>query len=126
MTPATVPDAYPPRPLVTSHSRRGGRSPALTVSSTRSRGWSIRRTRSIFRFLSRLGHEEQRARAGNGPRPVVPHRRRSLAAVFRRFAAPREAPAAVGRRRDQRLAGRREIEIAAEVHDQQSVAELLV
>src|SRR5262245_44528813 len=100
MTPATVPAAYPPSPLVTSHSRRGGRSPALTVSSTRSRGRSIRRTRSITGVLSRIGYEEQGAAARDDPRRVRRQRRRALTAVLRRLAAPRQAPPASVRRRD--------------------------
>src|SRR5262245_20430991 len=123
MTPATVPDAYPPRPLVTSHSRRGGRSPALTVSSTRSRGSSMRLS-SCIPVLPRLRREQQRACPWDHPARVGLDLRRALSSVFGRLAAPGKMPAPAERRRDERLARRREIEVGAEIDDEQSIAVL--
>ena len=62
--------------------------------------------------LSGLRHEKHGAAAGHEPGTVGIERRHPLAAVLRRLAAPRQPPARVERRRQQRLPRRREIEIA--------------
>src|SRR4051812_37398806 len=80
----------------------------------------------MIRFLSRLWHEEQGAAARQDPRSVGAHRRRPLAAVLGRLAAPQPPPAMAEEGRDERLACGREVEVAAEIHDEQAVAPLIV
>src|SRR5690349_3456302 len=104
MTPAMVPEAYPPRPLVTSHSRRGGGSSPAVESC----GWAIVRVTSaifIVVFLSvvvdvtGLGAQQDRCLARDVHVGMRSDRRRAAASVLRRFAAPLHGPARAGRRR---------------------------
>src|SRR5438876_299115 len=131
MTPATVPDAYPPRAFVTSHSRVTSAS-GFSGSTT---GHGMRRSGSAMSPLSGgspanrrfyFGPRPQRrknksALAENPPAAVLPQRRRSAAAVFRLLARPSDLPRTAGGRREQGFGNRRPVEIRPEVDDEQAV-----
>src|SRR5438477_9377594 len=90
----------------------------------------MRRVRKAIAVLyavgPRSGDEQERAAAGDPPAPVFADRGRPLAAVLRGFTAPGETPGRVERRREQRLARRREVQIAIQIDHEQTVAVCLV
>src|SRR5262245_53929782 len=111
-----VPDAYPPRPLVTSHS--GVKS---SRSSTSAAFQSRRRTTSGIRFtVSNRAHDDRRF-GRKTPAVFSLDHWSSEAAVARILTGPLHCPPRVGRTGEERLGGRIDRQLAPEIEQKQSI-----
>src|ERR1043166_10075008 len=92
MSPEIVADAKPPRPLVTSHSRRAS---GVGLSSRLTRITSTIALPPVFPIVPVAFCRDQNERAFRGdPKIAAPVKRRCAdSAILRRFARPQDAPA---------------------------------
>src|SRR5690348_16840262 len=138
ITPATVPDAYPPRPLVTSHSFVASAS----GSSGATTGQGIRRRvsmgidslsgspapdggpRSAIAAVLRRKHDC--ALAWNAPPAPRPDVGCSASAVRGLLARPSELPLAAVAGGEQRLGKRSARQVAPEIHDEEAIVGMVV
>src|SRR5687768_1108330 len=113
MAPDTVPVAYPPRPLVTSHSFQTSDCRPSSVGSHRTVLTSSGMVRSItlmglseIALTSGDGFQHRRRMPGNPPAVRGAHLRCAEASVSRVFARPVQVPFVSIGRRDKRLGDR--------------------
>src|SRR6185295_2900192 len=74
--------------------------------------------------MANLRTQQDGGLARQVPAAVGAERRRPTAAVANRFAAPGDRPAVAERRRQQRFRADRRIEVAPEIHEEESIAAL--
>src|SRR5438552_11598128 len=102
----------------TSYPRRAGKPNLRSFFSFASR-WGA------GRCSGRLGLQDHGCFSGNMPVLVRVQRRTATTAIADRFAGPERLPALVQRRGQERLRSRIEVQVAAEVYDQQAIVAVL-